>query len=85
MSCFQSSWGWLLTAPGGLREVVLKMVALGVCVSGVQELQVLRGLRCRHVQGVVEVRGEQVGTLAAVRFCYEIWLDSRVSLYLDGR
>ena len=74
-----------MTAPGGLREVVLKMVALGVCVSGAQEFQVLRGLHRRHVQGMVEVRGEQGGALAAVRFCYEIWLDSRWSLYLDGR
>ena len=69
MSCFQSSWGWLVTALGGLREVVLKMVALGVCVSGAQEFQVLWGLHRRHVQGMVEVRGEQGGALAAVRFC----------------
>jgi hypothetical protein len=48
--------------------VVLKMVALGVCVSGAQEFQVLRGLHRRHVQGMVEVRGEQGGALVAVCF-----------------
>ena len=45
------------------REGIHKMVALRVSVSRAQEFQVLWGLHRRDIQGIVEVRGEEGGTL----------------------
>ena len=49
---------------GWMARGALKMGAHGVCVSGVQQLRVLRGLHHRRVQRVVEVGGEQKRALA---------------------